>query len=133
MRPSGVHSHALSIVANMRSPTLRRLVVAIVIMVFAGSCAGSTPEVPLGPDGSTDEELALGRDVFGARCSSCHGSSGGGGTGARLAGTVVEKYPDPADQFLVIFDGRNSMPSFGGTLTDAQIEAVVRYTREVLG
>ena len=76
--------------------------------------------------------LELGRDVFGSRCSNCHGSSGGGGTGSRLAGTVTETYPDAADQVAVVRDGRRSMPSFGGTLSEAEIEAVVRYTREVL-
>ena len=76
--------------------------------------------------------LVQGRDVYSARCRSCHGSTGGGGTGPRLAGTVEQLYPDVADQVEVVRDGRRSMPSFGGTLTDAEIEAVVRYTREVL-
>jgi len=135
MWPSGVHSHAVSIVQRMRTPTLRRVVLAMSISVAltVGGCAGSAPEVPNGPDGNPDPVLLVGRDVFGSRCSSCHGSSGGGGTGSRLAGTVVETYPDIAAQVAVVSDGRNNMPSFGGTLSAAEIEAVVRYTREVLG
>ncbi|MEQ8840924.1 MAG: cytochrome c [Acidimicrobiales bacterium] len=118
----------------MRTPTpLRGLLAAgLTLVLFLGGCAEDPPAVPLGPDGEPDDVLALGRDVFGSRCSSCHGSSGGGGTGARLAGEVVEKFPDPADQVAVVRDGRQGMPSFGGTLTEAEIEAVVRYTREVL-
>lgn len=114
-------------------PLLRRLVPLALVVVLGAACSSDPPEVPLGPDGEPDQELARGRDVYGARCSNCHGSSGGGGTGPRLAGTVVETYPDPADQATVIREGRNNMPSFGGTLTDEAIDAVVRYTREVLG
>jgi mono/diheme cytochrome c family protein len=132
VRPSGVHSHVVSIVVSMRTPTLRRLAIAVAVVLTAVSCAGTPPEVPAGPDGKPDPVLAVGRDVFGARCASCHGSGGGGGTGPRLAGTVLETYPDVADQALVVTDGRQSMPAFGGTLNNEQIEAVVRYTREVL-
>lgn len=105
---------------------------AFVIALAVSGCAEEAPAVPLGPDGEPDAALQLGRDVFGSRCSNCHGSSGGGGTGPRLAGTVTETYPDAADQAAVVRDGRRSMPSFGGTLSEAEIEAVVRYTREVL-
>lgn len=115
----------------MRTPPL--VVSLVLVLAIASGCASDPPEVPLGPDGRPDATLALGRDVFGARCANCHGSAGGGGTGPRLAGTVTETYPDPADQEEVIRDGRNSMPSFGGSLSDAEIDAVVRYTREVLG
>lgn len=104
----------------------------MLVVWTAGGCAGSAPEVPVGADGVADPELVLGREVFSSRCSSCHGSSGGGGTGTRLAGRVTESFPDPTDQAAVIRDGRNNMPSFAGTLSEAQIAAVVRYTREVL-
>ena len=83
----------------------------------------------VGPDGQPDPVLSLGRDVYASRCSNCHGSSGGGGTGPRLAGSVEDSYPDPADQALVVAEGRRNMPSFGGTLSDDEIDAVVRYTR----
>ena len=127
--PRGVHSHEVSIVGPMRTATL---CLALVVWAVAAACAGSPPDVPLGPDGQPDEVLGIGRDVWGARCANCHGSSGGGGTGPRLAGTVVDRFADPADQEAVVRDGRDNMPAFGGTLSDAETEAVVRYTREVL-
>ena len=118
----------------MLSPTLRsRLAVGLLVAMFAGACAASSPEVPLGPGGEPDPVLVVGREVYGERCSSCHGSSGGGGSGGRLAGTVVETFPDPDDQAAVIRDGRAKMPAYSSRLSEAQIEAVVRYTREVLG
>ena len=89
--------------------------------------------MPAGPDGTVDAVLVLGRDVYSAQCSRCHGSSGGGGTGPKLSGgEAVAKYPDIADEIAVVADGRNAMPSFAGGLSEAELEAVVRYTREVL-
>ncbi|MEM8705925.1 MAG: cytochrome c [Actinomycetota bacterium] len=110
-----------------------RLVVIVVVALTVGACAGESPEVPLGPDGTPDAELSLGRDVYSRRCANCHGADGGGGTGPKLGeGAVIEAYPDPADQRELIANGRNAMPSFSGSLSSAQLDAVVRYTREVL-
>ncbi len=90
--------------------------------------------MPLGDDGLPDAELSEGREIYSSRCARCHGSSGGGGTGPKLAdGAVVAAYPDIADQLEIISDGKNGMPSFAGSLSESQIEAVARYSREVLG
>lgn len=103
-------------------------------MSLLAGCAGEVPEVPLGPDGRPDAELELGRAVYQRRCANCHGAGGGGGTGPQLGdGAVVDEYPDVADQIAVVTDGRNGMPSFAGSLAAVEIDAVVRYTREVLG
>lgn len=105
----------------------------LVVVVLSGSCAGDPPEVPLGPDGQPDPVLAQGRAVYAGHCASCHGRSGGGGQGPRLNnGAVVENYPDIVDQVAVVADGRGTMPSFAERLTGRQIDAVTRYTREVL-
>ena len=75
----------------------------------------------------------MGREVYSRRCANCHGAAGGGGTGPKLAdGKVIEQYPDPADQLRLIAQGRNAMPAFSGSLSSAELDAVVRYTREVL-
>lgn len=102
--------------------------------VMLVSACGSAPEVPLGPDGKPDPVLVTGRDVFGSRCSSCHASDGGGGRGPKLSdGTVVAAYPDVAAQIDVVTNGKgDGMPAFADKLTAGEIEAVVRYTREVL-
>lgn len=47
-------------------------------------------------------------------------------------GRVLDRFPDAADQEALIRDGRGGMPSYAGRLSDEQITAVVRYTREVL-
>jgi mono/diheme cytochrome c family protein len=96
-------------------------------MVLA-ACVGEPPEVTV-----DDPELVEGRTVYGANCASCHGADGGGGLGQALAdGAVVRAYPDVDDQIAVISDGRNQMPAFAGRLSDDELRAVVRYTREVL-
>jgi mono/diheme cytochrome c family protein len=112
---------------------LRRLLLPLLAAAAFVGCANDPPEVPAGPDGAPDAELVLGREVYAARCASCHGESGGGGAGPSVRGErIVERYPDIADQIAVVADGRNGMPAFEDVLSPEQIEAVVRYTREVL-
>ena len=120
------------------SPTfgvrMRRILIVTSLLLFVGgACASASPEVPLGPDGQPDSELSMGREVYSQRCANCHGAGGGGGTGPKLAdGKVIEQYPDPAEQRRLIAQGRNAMPAFSGSLSSAELDAVVRYTREVL-
>ena len=42
------------------------------------------------------------------------------------------RFPLLADQVMVVSDGQGSMPGFGGRYDPEALEAVVRYTREVL-
>ena len=92
------------------------------------ACVGEVPEVTSG-----DPVLVLGREVYSRNCAGCHGASGQGGTGSKLnEGVVAENYPDPADQFAIIANGLNQMPAYTGRLSDDEIEAVVRFTREGL-
>jgi mono/diheme cytochrome c family protein len=99
--------------------------------VLAGACGG-------GRDGtseatsSTSTTVAAqqqGAQIFQARCASCHD--------ARLAGQATRDFPNIDDEIAVVTNGRTSpletMPSFGGVLTTAQIRDVVEYTRAELG
>ncbi len=95
-------------------------------------------------------------DVYAkAGCSSCHGSSGEGGTGPPLAGGVTKlTFPNEADHIAWVKNGSGAvsgqrygdpnrpggqagpatggMPAFGGQLSDAEIEMVVKYERDEL-
>ncbi len=103
------------------------------VVLTLGACSPSAPEVPVGADGRTDPVLVQGRDLYQANCVQCHGSGGGGGRGPQLnGGTVAASYPDTAAQIELVTNGKGAMPAFGGRLEPAEIEAVVRYTREVL-
>lgn len=106
-----------------------RLAVAGVALVLGVSACTQAPELPEG----ADAQLVEGRNVWQARCATCHGPDGGGGTGPRLnEGRVLERFADPADQVAIIENGKGNMPSFSSVLTEEEIEAVIRYTREIL-
>ncbi len=105
------------------------LVLAALAGPVLAACGGA--DVPAAP--ADDAELVTGRMVYANNCAPCHGASGGGGVGAKLSGgKLVEQIPDPADQRLLIENGRNQMPAFNEKLSSAEIDAVVRYTREVI-
>ena len=87
---------------------------------------------PSQPAPGPAQGASIGEAIFSTRCASCHASDGSGGFGPALAGVVASNFPDPADQAAVIANGRGSMPSFSGSLTPEQIDAVVVYTREDL-
>ncbi len=100
----------------------------LVAWVLSGCVSGDLPEVP-----ADDQGLVRGQMIYSNSCANCHGNSGAGGTGNRLNnGIVLDRYPDPATQRAFIVEGRNRMPGFGASLTDEQIDDVVRYTREII-
>lgn len=105
---------------------------AIAALLLAGACAGSPPPVPGADSGTADPVLVEGRGVWARSCSSCHAPDGSGGRGPSLR-AMVERFPDSIDQMALVTEGRRGMPAFGGRYSDAEILAVVRYTREVLG
>jgi mono/diheme cytochrome c family protein len=110
---------------------LRRLAfpLVMVLTLFAAAC-GDTETPPVAVD---DPVLEQGRIVYVERCARCHGGSGGGGAGPRLSGgNVVRRYPDAEAQAEVVRNGRGAMPPFRNVLSDDEIDAVVRFTREVL-
>jgi len=99
---------------------------AVAAVVLIGS-SGCSEAVTLPDD--ADEELVLGLTVYRERCARCHGPNGGGGLGPGLAD--IEDRLDDAGQLDIVVNGRNAMPRFDSTLTDAEIRAVVRFTREI--
>lgn len=110
------------------------MVVAVVVVLtlavtpaLLGCSSDSAAPVP------SDPVLASGQQVYQARCQSCHGSKGQGGTGMKLAGKVTTEFPNIDDQITVIENGRGSMPAWKNQLSAEEIEAVARYTRECLG
>lgn len=111
-----------------QTATLAALFVVVVSSFALAACVDAPPEVAL-----DDAELVQGRELYANNCVSCHGSDGSGGLGRKLSnGAVVEAFPNVADQISLIVDGKGTMPSFRGRLTDAEVQAVVRYTREIL-
>jgi mono/diheme cytochrome c family protein len=113
-------------------------------IVYMGAF-GTTSAVTLTP-------LQQGAKLFATNCSPCHGATGGGGVGPKLAGgEAVKTFPNIADHIAWVKTGSGphkgqpygdpnrpggqhiattgGMPPFAGTLTDAQIQLVVNYER----
>ena len=99
---------------------------AFVVLLFVNEPAKPPPV----PAAGTDE---AGKSIWSTRCAGCHGADGGGGFGPALSGGIAEeRFPDTAAQIAVVANGRGSMPSFTGSLTDEQIAAVVEFSRSGL-
>lgn len=103
----------------------RTIASALLVVSVANGCAR---EVSLPAD--ADAEIVTGHDVFGDRCARCHGTDGGGGIGPPLID--VDRRLSDDEQREIIRNGRRTMPRFDSVLTDEEIDAVVRYSREIL-
>jgi mono/diheme cytochrome c family protein len=80
--------------------------------------------------GSGTTYASPGAALFASNCARCHGSDGGGGLGPQLSdGKVKQDFPDASKQVAFVTKGKDNMPAFGGTLSPAEIQTVVTYTR----
>jgi cbb3-type cytochrome c oxidase subunit III len=88
-----------------------------------------------GVDGFTEPVVITGTDgkeIFVARCGSCHVLQAAGTTGTAGPNLDLLEPPFPRAREQVI-NGGGLMPAFKGVLTDAQIEAVARYVAQNAG
>lgn len=78
-----------------------------------------------------------GKAVFASKCAICHGADGKGttsiGKSLKIADLHSESVAKMSDTDLknVITNGKNKMPPFKGKLTDAQLDQVVSYIRDL--
>jgi hypothetical protein len=108
---------------------------------------------------TTKTQLEAGSEIYNSAkpCAGCHGAGGGGGSGRKLSdGEVVKTFPNIAGQLEFVWLGSDGfasvpygnpsrdggphvggsfgkMPTFKGTMTEAELLEVVRHEREVLG
>lgn len=104
--------------------------------------AGSTEVAQTGQEASPD-----GKAIFSAQCSACHQGSGQGIPGAfpPLSGSQWADAEDPNLPLAIVHDGLKGeitvagntfngvMPTFKGTLSSAEIAAVLTYVRQAWG
>jgi mono/diheme cytochrome c family protein len=113
-------------------------VVVVTILVLSACSSGSASsgsESAPAPTGAAaqDARVVQGRSVYTANCSRCHGTDGGGGVGPSFhGGVLLRKFATVDDQIAFVSRGKGVMPAFGQQLSRAEIDAVVRYEREVL-
>jgi mono/diheme cytochrome c family protein len=87
--------------------------------------------VPAGHTGAT--AAPNGAQLYKSNCAGCHGGDGGGGIGPQLRdGAVTKKFSDSASQVSFVEGGAGGMPAFRNQLSDAEIKAVVEFTRTTL-
>lgn len=108
-----------------------RLVVLLAAVIGVSAACIASEAAPAVPPGNP--VLTEGREIYVTNCANCHGSAGGGGVGSQLnEGRVLERYPEVEKQIALVAQGVRAMPGFDGKLTPAEIDAVVRYTRDIL-
>jgi ubiquinol-cytochrome c reductase cytochrome c subunit len=93
---------------------------------------GPGPEVPqpevYSPDGLSDEEIAIGGELFRTNCSACHNVSGLGGAlpNGKYAPSLVGV--ENKDIYLALRTGPQQMPVFGeGALPDQEVRMIIGY------
>jgi cytochrome c6 len=83
------------------------------------------------------QDVAAAKSVYTSKCSICHGPDGHGNTsiGKNLK---IKDFHSPdvqqtsdSDLKLIIMNGKNKMPSFKGKLSDAQIDELIAYVRQL--
>jgi mono/diheme cytochrome c family protein len=108
----------------------------------ASSGAGETVTIADIPE---DVDLALGAEIYAARCTACHGDAGAG-DGAMVLNGQIQSIPDftdptsianktPADYFNIITNGvlDKLMPPWRDALSEDERWAVTMYTYNMAG
>jgi len=104
------------------------------IAVYVGAVAGTgrTPPPPE-PDGSDGPGGPVdGEAIFTENCASCHTLAAAGATGT-IGPNLDESRPSRELAVDRVTNGQGAMPSFEGTLSPEQIEAVAEYVATSAG
>jgi mono/diheme cytochrome c family protein len=132
-------------------PFVIGLLAVLAVGMIALNIRGRAGQAQVGTANANDaQQVALGRQVYGQQCASCHGANlegqanwqtelPGGGRPAppHDASGHTWHHPDQLLFDIVKRGGRassppgykNNMPAFGGTLSDEQIWAVLAYIK----
>lgn len=97
------------------------MVAVVVLMATLISCSlGGVPQD------------ATGEEIYAQLCSRCHGSDLSGGVVGPSLGPGSDA-AEGTDEFIrfTLINGRGRMPSFSSTLSDDQVDRLIRYIREV--
>jgi cytochrome c oxidase subunit 2 len=73
----------------------------------------------------------LGEEMWNATCAKCHGPSGEGDYGPKIAGTALVGDPKAVEE--VLRNGFGAMPPVGRDWTDDEMTAITTYLKENLG
>lgn len=129
---------------------MRRLGLAVLVLVAGAGCARRAATAPGAtarrPAAAPSYELRLGRQVFQHYCQTCHGETGAGdGFNAfnldprprDLSDPAFQKKKTDAELMDAVRRGgagvglSSMMPPWGKTLSQAEVDEVVRYVRSL--
>jgi putative heme-binding domain-containing protein len=88
----------------------------------SGAPQSQTNAAPAAPD-----DQSPGKQLFGQRCSTCHGLDAGGAMGPNIQGLPFRLGADVVKGIIKNGMGGGGMPAFAGQLDDTQIEQIVDY------
>lgn len=116
---------------------LQAIVMGALLTLAAPLLAGcNLPGHPKdGPEVPRPQDVLAFNELYGQNCAGCHGANGQNGAATNLANPEYEALIDDASLRSVIANGEKGalMPAFalssGGSLTDAQIDALVHGMR----
>ena len=121
------------IVAAVELIAVAGFVIMVVLLVVKQPTKNLTAlpprtSVPAGQTAAPD-----GAQLYRSNCAGCHGGTGGGGIGPQLRdGAVLDAFKDAASQVAFVKSGASGMPAFRNQLSDAEVQAVVEFTRTAL-
>jgi cytochrome c oxidase cbb3-type subunit III len=103
--------------------------------LLSNGCSKLPGKPAPGPEVPRPESILSPHVLFAQNCAGCHGADGMHGAAPPIASPVYQALVDDATLRRIVTQGRpgSMMPafakSFGGDLTDAQVEAIVRGMR----
>jgi cytochrome c551 len=116
----------------------RHIVVMIMTLAMVlTACGGGSAS----DDGSSVDVDALelsdagsaGKTLFTAKCSTCHRGDLSGGTGPSLGPDSAASSKPTSELRAKIVGGGEGMPTWGGLLTDGEIDGLVAFLSEAQG
>jgi cytochrome c551 len=111
------------------------LATALVMVLTAcggGSSSDNGTSVDVDAIALSDAGTA-GKALYTAKCTTCHRSDLSGGTGPSLAPGSAAFGKPTSELRAKIVDGGEGMPSWGGLLSDVEIDALVTFLAEAQG
>ncbi|HET8949577.1 MAG TPA: cytochrome c [Solirubrobacteraceae bacterium] len=105
-------------------------VFAVAVLLIGPELVGAEKPPPTPEQAATT--AASGKDVFTTNCGSCHTLADAGTTGT-IGPNLDDAAPDAATVKAYVRGGAGSMPAFGDSLSNAEIDAVAAYVSSVAG
>jgi cytochrome c6 len=102
------------------------------LAVYVGAVAGTGATPPPEPGGPDEPGPADGEAIFSDECATCHTLAAAGSTGT-IGPNLDESRPSQELAVDRVTNGMGAMPSFEGTLSPEQIQAVAEYVATSAG